>query len=166
MSPRLLRLVCLLTAFAVLQEVAVGGLISPPVGSQAQLSNLAHAVSGTVTIVDEDTVRVDDFTYDGGGPLVYFYLGAEEADEAFKTGLQIGMKLNGFGVSYDGTQGPLLVDLPSGETLEGYHAFSVWCVRGEANFGSGTFQAVAVPEPAGLSLVLFSLMLMRRPPSH
>ena len=64
------------------------GLISPEVGWQAELATLFHDVSGTVTIVDDDTVRVDDFVFDGGGPLVFFYLGTSNTDMSFESGPQ------------------------------------------------------------------------------
>ena len=39
---------------------------------------------------------------------------------------------------------PLFVDLPAGETLDGWNAVSVWCAEFRVNFGSGTF----APPPA------------------
>ncbi|QEG34832.1 DM13 domain-containing protein [Bythopirellula goksoeyrii] len=115
-------------------------LTSPQIGWQAQLSELAHDVSGTVTILDEDSIQVDNFTYDGGGIVVKFYLGTEDSQSAFTMGTPIGFDL--FGTSYDGTQAPLIYDLPTGNTLEGLNAISVWCVAANANFGSGTFAPV------------------------
>jgi hypothetical protein len=118
-----------------------GQLTSPQVGWQATLSTLAHNVSGTVTIVDEDTLRVDDFTYDGGGLSVNFYLGTEESRPAFAAGLQVGPQL--LGHLYTGGEPPLVIDLRAGETLEGWHAVTVWCVDVGVSFGQGTFVAVA-----------------------
>lgn len=132
-----LSLIVLGTAFAEAQ------LTSPQIGWQAELSTVAHKVSGTVNIVDEDTLRFDDFTYDGGGLSVFFYLGTEDSRTAFSAGLSIGEEL--LGMVFDGTQDDFFVDLPEGKTLEGYHAISVWCVTAGANFGSGTFMAVEPP---------------------
>jgi len=139
---------------------ADAGLLSPEIGWQASLTfDTHHHVSGTVTIVDEDSLRVDDFTYDGGGHPVYFYLGTEETEEAFKVGQQIGPLLNG--TIFDGTQDPLLLDLPVGQTLEGFHSISVWCVRHSSNFGSGTFGPVPVPEPAAWALLVLGCWGLR-----
>ena len=115
-------------------------LTSPQVGWQAELSTFAHGVSGTVTILDDNTIQVDDFTYDGGGIVVYFYLGETESSAAFVDGVSIGPDLRG--TSFDGTQEPLVYDLLGEQTLEGLQAISVWCVTASANFGSGTFAAV------------------------
>jgi hypothetical protein len=118
-------------------------LNSPQIGWLATLSKLAHNVSGTVTIVDDDTLRVDDFTYDGGGLSVYFYLGAEETKAAFTAGLQIGPQL--LGQRYVGGEPPLFLDLPAGETIDGWRAVTVWCVDAAVSFGQGTFAPVIAP---------------------
>lgn len=142
-----------IVAIAMLAAPATAGLTSPRVGWQTDLSTFEHSVSGTVTIVDDDTIRIDDFIYDGGGPRVYFYLGTEQTEAAFRSGLEIGPRLDV--TSFDGSQSPLIIDLPAGETLEGYHAISVWCVRGQVDFGSGTF--VPIPEPTALCLAVLSI---------
>ncbi len=123
-------------------SLARAELTSPQVDWQADLSTLFHNVSGTVTVLDDDTLQVDDFTYDGGGVSVYFYLGASESSGAFNSGLQIGSQL--VGSVYDGTQPPLVLDLTGGETLEGWNAIAVWCVPFHATFGSGTFAPAAL----------------------
>jgi hypothetical protein len=138
--PLILPLVCL--GFA---ESSRGQLVTPQIGWQAELSRLFHNVSGTVTIVDENTIQVDDFTYDGGGISVYFYLGHEQTRDSFKTGLQIGPQL--LGTPRNGTEPPLVIDLPSGQTLEGWNAVSVWCVAAGSSFGDGTFAPVGGPTP-------------------
>ncbi len=106
-------------------------------GAVAELSTRFHNVSGTVTVVDEDTFRVDNFTYDGLGPAVYFYLGAVNHASAYVNGLGILPILTG--TAYDGTQGPLFYDLPNGEVFDDYNGIAVWCVDFSANFGSGEF---------------------------
>lgn len=106
-------------------------------GWTATLSTLAHDVSGTVTIVDADTFRIDNFFYDGGGIGVYAYLAAANTNAAFTTGLQTGEDL--FGTVYAGDT--LEIDLPPGESFDNYAAISIWCVDVSVNFGSGTFIA-------------------------
>lgn len=44
----------------------------------------------------------------------------------------------------------MTIELPAGNTLDGYNAISLWCLPAQANFGSGTF---AVPEPVSAGLL-------------
>jgi hypothetical protein len=127
----------MITLFLSVAASAQAQLTSPQVGWQAELSRLAHNVSGRVTILDANTLQVDGFTYDGGGIDVFFYLGHENTRTSFQSGLRIGPQL--LGTAYNGTGPPLVLDLPTGQTLEGWNAISVWCVTAAANFGSGTF---------------------------
>ena len=50
------------------------------VGWQADLQTIFHAVEGTVTIKDDNTLKFENFSYDGGGPAVYFYLTTDLGD--------------------------------------------------------------------------------------
>lgn len=108
----------------------------PGIGYQASLSTRSHDVSGTVTVLDADTLLVEDFVFDGGGVSVFFYLGTSEA--TFSNGLEIGPQL--LGTVFDGTQDSFTIDLPAGMTVDGYNAISVWCVAFDVSFGDGTFE--------------------------
>lgn len=112
-------------------------------GWTASIPPGSHAVQGLVTIIDERTLHVENFTYDGGGPSVYFYLGATDTDADFENGLQIQPLLTGT-VYNDDT---LTLTLPPGETLEGYGAISVWCEDFSVNFSSAEFLAPDFPYP-------------------
>jgi len=107
-------------------------------GWQAELSTVAHNVSGTVTIIDQDTFRVDNFNYDGGGIEVYFYLATENTSSAFANGLAVGEDMEGTPFVDDSLE----IDLPAGKTFDGYNAISVWCVPAQSSFGSGEFGEV------------------------
>lgn len=127
--------------------------MTPGVGDKASLSTLSHNVSGTVSIVDADTILVEDFVFDGGGLSVYFYLGTSE--DTLASGLEIGPEL--FGTAFDGTQDAFTIDLPAGTTVDGYNAVSVWCVAAGVSFGHGTFAApVLVGDVDGNGIVNFS----------
>jgi hypothetical protein len=126
------------TYLAVITLAPLSFAAYPRAGYEAQLSTLAHGVSGTVTIVDTDTLVVEDFNYDGGGPAVYFYLGTENTQAAFIAGIPIGPLQTGSVYSND----ELVLHLPNPQTFDGYNAISVWCVDFSANFGSGTFVKV------------------------
>jgi Electron transfer DM13 len=105
-------------------------------GWEAPLATFGHGVRGTVTIVDADTFRVDNFHYDGRGISVFFYLGTSDLRTAFSAGLQTGPQLLR---STPYVNESLTIDLPPGRTLADFQAISVWCVAAGANFGSGTF---------------------------
>ncbi len=105
-------------------------------GWDANLSTFFHNVSGRVIIEDADTIRVENFYYDGQGPAVYFYLAEQNTNESFKNGLAIGSLLTR-PTAYNNET--LTIDLPAGNTLDGYHAISVWCAAVSVNFGSGLF---------------------------
>lgn len=105
-------------------------------GWHAELSTLAHGVRGVVTVVDSDTIRIDNFYYDGQGIDVRIYLATADTQAAFTNGLSVGPDL--VGAPY--INASLMMDLPAGEATEDYKAVSVWCVAANAIFGSGTFE--------------------------
>ncbi len=109
-------------------------------GWTAQLSTLSHGVAGTVTIVDSRTLRISGFRYDGLAPLVFGYIGAENNFSAFAAGKAIGAEFAHR--AYTGETVEL--QLPAGQSLDGFNAISIWCVQFRVNFGSGSF----APPPA------------------
>lgn len=111
----------------------------PRTGWAATLSSLQHGVRGSVSIVDARSLRLSGFYYDGLGPLVYVYLANEESFVAFSSGLAIGPMLQRR--RYDNES--FDVQLPEGQTLDGFNAVSIWCVQFRANFGSGRFAPAA-----------------------
>lgn len=110
-------------------------------GWVARLSSLQHGVSGTVTIVDERTLRLSGFHYDGGGPLVFAYLGANDSSAAYAAGRAIGPQL---ATAY--ANATVEMQLPEGQTLDGFTALSIWCAAFRVNFGSGEFKAPAAAQ--------------------
>jgi hypothetical protein len=129
-------------------------------GSQATFSNDFHNVSGTATVLAFDRLRIDDFTFDGGGLDVFFYLGAEDTNTSFIGGTAIGDQL--LGTVFDGTQGPIIIDLPAGRSLADYGAISVWCVDVSVSFGSGTFLQIPEPSVTGLGILVLGASAVAR----
>jgi hypothetical protein len=117
-------------------------------GWVADLSTVSHGVDGTVTILDSQTLRVENFDYDGGGISVFFYLGATDSDIDFTNGVAVGSEL--FGTVFN--DDTLVLTVPEAINLDNYGAISVWCVAAGISFGSGSFQA-----PTGPTLTLSSL---------
>ncbi|MDY7108686.1 MAG: DM13 domain-containing protein, partial [Planctomycetota bacterium] len=111
-------------------------------GWAADMPPGSHDAEGVATIINERIVFIEQFTYDGLAPAVYFYLGETNTYNDFLNGLEVPPELTR---EYDDES--LVRTLPDGETLEGWGAISVWCAAAEANFTSAAFQA---PCPADL----------------
>ena len=109
----------------------------PKVGQTAQLFMRSHDVSGTVTIVDNCTLRVDNFNFDGGGINVDWYAGVREGDRInYNTDTSLG-DIPLF-VRY--TNETITIPLPANITLDDFDGISVWCIPVRTSFGDGAFQ--------------------------
>lgn len=106
---------------------------SDPVGSVAVLETFHHGVSGSVTIVDDRTLRIDNFFYDGLGPDVYVYVAM---NKQFSQGLAVSPEL----ASTPYEDATVVVDLPDGVTLADFNSVSIWCRQFSSDFGSGYFE--------------------------
>jgi len=107
----------------------------PNVGKTATLSTKSHAVSGTAEIVDNCTIKLSNFNFDGGGIDVQVYLGNDN---------QFLPRNGGFSTSGDlvGTRyenADLTLTLPEGKTLDDFNSISIWCVDVGVSFGDGIF---------------------------
>jgi len=106
--------------------------VHPLVGQVAELSTLAHGVSGTITVLNDCVLEVTNFNYDGGGPAVYFYAGN---DKNYRTdAFPIGPRLNGQQWVNDTVRLPI----PEGKSLDDFNSLSVWCFDFNANFGDAS----------------------------
>ena len=105
----------------------------PAVGRSAPLVGLAHAVEGTVTVLDDCTLEVSGFGYDGGGPAVYFFGGSGR--DYVNRAIPLGPALNGRLYADD----TLRLTLPEGRTFDDVDSLSVWCFEFRANFGDAFF---------------------------
>jgi len=110
------------------------GSTDPRIGAMGLLSNLAHEVSGAVTIIDDCTLEVTGFNYDGGGPEVYFYA-ALDGDYLSEDAFVLGEKLSGQRL----TDSTIQLKLPENRTLADVNSLSVWCVDFRVNFGEAFF---------------------------
>jgi cytochrome c len=105
----------------------------PRVGQTASLVTRFHGTTGTATIVDDCTIVVEDFGYDGTGIDVRFYggLGGD-----YDSGFAISDDLLRVG-GYSGET--LTLTLPAGRTLDEMDGISLWCVAAGVSFGDGLF---------------------------
>ncbi len=100
----------------------------PLVGTSAEFSDFAHDISGTLTVLDDRTLQVTNFNYDGGGVVVFFYTGL---NGDYRNGQEIGPMLNGRPYNDE----TITLTIPDNLTLDDFNGLSVWCVPFNANFG-------------------------------
>jgi hypothetical protein len=117
----------------------------PRAGWETHFTQTGHGVKGTATILDERTIRLTHFSYDGFAPDMFVYLATNQSSPAFLNGLTVSPRLARAynDETYD-------VQLPEGQTLDGWNAISIWCRAVRASFGWGTF---APPNRPTLSVV-------------
>lgn len=108
----------------------------PKIGQVTELNTFAHQVSGQAVIVDDCTIRVDNFVYDGAGIDVRFYGGL---GGNYETGFSMSDEDLRRPEGYDGSEA-VYAQLPEGRTLDDLDGISVWCVPVAASFGDGFFQ--------------------------
>ena len=105
----------------------------PQAGTVANLITRAHAVEGSVTVVDDCTLLISHFSYDGGGlPDVYFY-GTDS--DTFTGGYTLGDNL--FGQAY--SDATFIVSV-SPSLSASMRAISVWCLGVSVSFGDAAFE--------------------------
>ncbi len=105
------------------------------VGQTAELSTFSHNVSGTAEIVDDCTITIRNFNYDGGGIVVEIY-GGTDGEYNPPTGFSISGDLKDTLFENES----LTLTLPTGVTLDDFNGISVWCVAVGVSFGDGLFQ--------------------------
>jgi hypothetical protein len=111
--------------------------LSPKIGQIAVLSTKSHGVSGKARVVDDCTIEITNFTYDGGGlPDVFVYGGKARN---YAVGFPIGPNL--FGKAQ--ANATIVLTLKDKE-LDNLDGISIWCVRAGVSFGDGVF-AASVP---------------------
>lgn len=116
------------------------GSDDPRVGQIAELNGHVHGVSGTARIVDNCTIVIEHFNYDGIA-VDSRVVGVVNND--FKNVIVLSGPLMRVGGYQDET---LVVHLPQGVTLDDVPVISIDCLTGndffgEGNFGEGVFHA-------------------------
>lgn len=108
---------------------------SAKIGQSATLSSLFHQVAGTATIIDDCTIDLTGFNFDGGGIDVRVYVGNGGEFLAAAGGFAISNDL--VGIAY--VDNTLRLTLPAGRTLDDFDSISIWCVAVGVSFGTGFF---------------------------
>ncbi|MCH7817593.1 MAG: DM13 domain-containing protein [Proteobacteria bacterium] len=108
---------------------------SAKIGQSATLSSLFHQVAGTATIIDDCTIDLTGFNFDGGGIDVRVYVRNGGEFLAAAGGFAISNDL--VGIAY--VDNTLRLTLPAGRTLDDFDSISIWCVAVGVSFGTGFF---------------------------
>ncbi len=107
----------------------------PNVGKSAALDIPGfHDVSGTAHLVNNRTVELRNFNFDGGGIVVQVYLSPNPT--TFSPYVAISEDL--FGTVFN--DATVTLDVPVGTDLNSYTNISIWCVVAGVSFGDGSFQ--------------------------
>ena len=106
----------------------------PRIGRVAVLRNSpTYGISGRAVIVDERTIQLQNFNYNGSGPDVRVYLGV---DNDFINGPIITGPINGT-VRQNAT---VDLPLPDDVTLDDFNSISIWCTIFNFSFSEGIFR--------------------------
>ena len=124
----------MMTGTAMAQSPACG-TTHAKIGQVATLNKIMHGVGGTATIVDDCTLEIKNFSYDGKGIDVRIY-GAIGGN--FRRGIPMTDDL----VRRQPYTGETLkARLPAGKTWDDVDSISVWCVDFAVDFGNGKLGA-------------------------
>jgi hypothetical protein len=105
------------------------------VGWIAELTGHHHDVEGTAELIDERTVEITGFDYDGGGINSRFFLLAD--GEPFHREFEISDNL----VGGDYADDTLTLTLPDDIPDDAWNLITLWCVPAAVSFGDGVFRA-------------------------
>ena len=114
------------------QPMAACTKSSGKVGQVTTLSTRSHGVSGKATVIDDCTIEIRNFFYDGGGLARVFVYGGKASN--YSAGFPIGNNLRGTSFSNQ----TLTVTLNPGD-LDKLDGISIWCSDANVSFGDGLF---------------------------
>lgn len=104
---------------------------SAKMGYTGIFSALAHNVSGTATVIDNCTIQITMFNFDGAAPYVKFYA-AVNGNFSDTDAFGIGERIDGRSYSNE----TIILELPEGRFVDDFDSLSVWCVDFQADFGN------------------------------
>eukprot|EP00178_Gracilaria_changii_P018234 TRINITY_DN51_c0_g1_i1.p1 TRINITY_DN51_c0_g1~~TRINITY_DN51_c0_g1_i1.p1 ORF type:complete len:1114 (-),score=142.54 TRINITY_DN51_c0_g1_i1:4233-7574(-) len=111
-----------------------------------ELSELTHDVSGTVYALNDRTLQIENFNYDGAGPAGVYWVDLGDratADGVIAPELDSCEEVNPLGRMEDAT---VRIELPNGYTLSDIGYFSIWCITAREEFGGIRINAADLPE--------------------
>ncbi|GAQ87169.1 DOMON domain containing protein [Klebsormidium nitens] len=128
----------------VMNASAACGTSSPFVGYQAQLSTIFHDVAGLLTVIDDCTLVVQNFTFDGSAPATYFWGAPGSSQDPISLRAPRGFRLTDQRLTRSESV-TVQVNLKDNLTFagSGIGVVSVWCEEATANLGSVALQPAA-----------------------
>lgn len=109
-----------------------------------KFTNYHHGIAGEVYAVDEQTLRIKGFEYDGAGPDAFFWAGTSGAKPG-SVGIILPHPFDGTFFDYEDRSAPILegrfdkvdltLTLPPGTQVSDLKWLSVWCRAFKVNFG-------------------------------
>lgn len=92
-----------------------------------------HEVSGTAHIVNNRTIELRNFTFDGGGVVIEVYVSPNATFSPY-----VSLSDDLFGTVF--SDETLVLDIPPGAELDDFNYISIWCVAAGVSFGDGPFE--------------------------
>jgi hypothetical protein len=105
------------------------------IGWVAEMPTGDHDAGGTATIVDDCTVELTHFNYDGSGLSVKLYGGV---DGDYGSGFAISDDI--LGITFKDET--MTLTLPSDKTFDDMNGISVWCITAGVSFSDALFEAL------------------------
>jgi hypothetical protein len=106
------------------------------IGYTGTFSTLAHNVSGRATVIDNCTLEISMFNFDGAAPNGQFYAGVN-GNFSGSGAFGIGERIDGRSYSNE----TIVLELPAGQFVDDFDSLSVWCVEFSADFGNLRLEA-------------------------
>ncbi len=105
-------------------------LVASAISSKEALKNTSHEVSGEVSIFSDNTLNIENFSYDGGAPDVYVYLGYYDGDDF----VPVHRVSNLLDRSYENEL--FITTIPTDVDLDSNNVVSIWCDKFTEDMGS------------------------------
>ncbi|KAF8773852.1 Protein Skeletor like protein [Argiope bruennichi] len=130
-----------------------GSLSAPYYGSEIGVfKTFAHDVVGRVYAVDDRTIYIKGFSYDGQGPDAYFWAGSSSKPDT--TGFIIPDEKGKKVPLGEYRNKDILLRFPAGKTLRNIKWIAVWCRKFSANFGEITIPTgLVIPRPSEIGRI-------------
>ena len=106
----------------------------PRVGQKAILATHYHSVTGIAAIVNNTTIKLTEFNYDGGGITVVAIVSPNSSLQPYTVISDNLVR----GQPY--VNATMTFNLPPGTDLGDVAYFSIWCIDAVVSFGDGPFQ--------------------------